>query len=58
MSDINNKLDNIFTILSENNNKFEKQNKGIEEKLEYKINNNDSRIDKLEQSQKLNINNN
>ena len=58
MSDINKKLDDILNILSENNKKFEKQIKDIDEKLEYKINNINSRIDILEQSQKLNINKN
>ena len=58
MSDINKKLDDILNILSENNKKFEKQIKDIDEKLEYKINYINSRIDILEQSQKLNINKN
>ena len=58
MPEINKKLDDILNILSENNKKFEKQIKDIDEKLEYKINNINSRIDILEQSQKLNINKN
>ena len=48
MSDINNKLDNILSLLSNNNIKLEKEIKNIDDKLESSINVINNRLDILE----------